>query len=78
VTTKIVTKIVHLKCTYSRNTKNICIISKFSEKKKLKKNVDYFLRVNWHILIYSALTLFEKSNCIDWINFCYIQSLTKI
>ena len=27
---------------------------------------------------YSALVLFELSNYIDWIIFCYILSLTKI
>ena len=27
---------------------------------------------------YPALVLFEQSNCIDWINICYIRSLTKI
>jgi hypothetical protein len=27
--------------------------------------------------IYSALVLFELSICIDWINVCYIRSLTK-
>jgi hypothetical protein len=30
------------------------------------------------IIIYPALVLFEQSNCIDWISFCYILSLTKI
>jgi len=28
--------------------------------------------------IYPVLFLFEQSNYIDWINFCYIQSLTKV
>jgi hypothetical protein len=27
-------------------------------------------------LIYPALVLFEESNCIDWINFYYIRSLS--
>ena len=29
-------------------------------------------------LSYPALVPFEQSNCIYWMNFCYIQSLTKI
>jgi len=29
-------------------------------------------------VLYPALILFEQSNCIDWINFCYMPSLTKI
>jgi hypothetical protein len=28
--------------------------------------------------IYPALVLFQQSDCIDWINYCYIRSLTKI
>ena len=31
-----------------------------------------------YILFYPALILFEQSNCIDWINVCYVRSLTKI
>ena len=27
---------------------------------------------------YHAVVLFEQSNCIGWINVCYILSLTKI
>jgi len=27
---------------------------------------------------YHALVLFEQSNCINWINFCYILLLTKM
>jgi hypothetical protein len=30
------------------------------------------------ILFYPTLLLFEQANCIDWINFCYILSLTDI
>jgi len=29
-------------------------------------------------LLYSSLVLFEQSNCIDWITYCYIRSLTEI
>jgi len=29
------------------------------------------------INIYSALVLSEQSNCIDWIHFCNILSLTE-
>ena len=32
---------------------------------------------NMHYIIYPALVLFEQANSIDWINFCYIRSLTK-
>ena len=28
--------------------------------------------------IYPALNLFEQANCIDWIHFCYILTLTEI
>jgi len=30
------------------------------------------------ILFYPTLVLFEQANCIDWINFCYILSLTDL
>ena len=30
-----------------------------------------------HVNIYPTLVILEQSNCIDWIYFCYIWSLTK-
>jgi len=29
------------------------------------------------ITFYPALVLFEQENCFDWINVCYILSLTE-
>ena len=29
-------------------------------------------------IFYPALVLFKQSNCINWITFCYIRSLTKM
>ena len=36
------------------------------------------IKVYHHFLIYPALVLFDQANCIDWLHFCHIQSLTKI
>ena len=43
------------------------------------RHINSIFTFNTPILyIYPALVLFEQANCIDWINFFYILSLTEI
>ena len=42
--------------------------------KRTEQNFDSIFQKD----IYPVLVLFEQSNCVDWIKFCFIWSLTKI
>ena len=53
----------------------------------IKLQYNFILEINDNMFVslllfgnryYAALVLFEQANCIDWIMFCYILSLTEI
>jgi len=69
------------------DTLDDCIIRDFTdayikEMKKDEASTPYsgiaILNKCMSIVFYPALVLFDQANCIDWINFCYILSLTEI